>query len=132
VPYWAATNATEADIVAPLQIVIRYVTLGWLFALLVIVVLQLLNGRINVRGLLAEKTAAGVRAVSGARVQLLLATVTAAGMYITDTLTTTTTGRLPEMQTPWLAALAASNGIHLLDKLVRALMGRQAGPGTRT
>ncbi len=117
---------------APLQVAIRYVVLGWLFALLALVAYRMLTGRIRVRGLLHEKAASGLGAVSGARVQLLLATVAAAATYVTDTLTTTTPATLPEVDAAWLGVLGASNGIHVLNKLVRALRARRAGPRSRT
>ncbi len=117
----------EVGIVAPIQVSIRYAVLGWLLALLALVAVRMLSGQISLRGLLHEKTAAGPGAVSGARVQLLLATIAAAATYITDTLAATPAGGLPEINTAWLGVLGASNGIHLVAKLVAALRARRAG-----
>ncbi len=111
----------------PMQIAIRYVVLSWLLALLALVAVRMLNGQISLRGLLHEKAAAGLGAVSGARVQLLLATIAAAATYITDTLAATPSDGLPEINTAWLGVLGASNGIHIVAKLVAALRARRAG-----
>lgn len=116
---------------APIQVAIRYAVLGWLLTLLVLVAVRLLNGGISLRGLLHEKPPAGLGAVSGARVQLLLATIAAAATYITDTLAASPADGLPEIGTAWLGVLGASNGIHIVAKLVAALRARRAGTPAR-
>jgi hypothetical protein len=83
-----------------------------------VVIYQLLTGRINTRGLLSEKTNAGLGGVSPARVQLLLFTL-AMAVYVLSEIVKL--HKFPEIQTKWLLMLGGSHSIFLTGKGVFSL-----------
>ena len=90
-----------------------------LAAFVVVIVYKFLTGGIDTRGLLCEKTATGVGAVSAARVQLLLFTL-AMAFYILSQVVETRT--FPEIETKWLVMLGGSHSVFLGAKGVLSLL----------
>ena len=89
-----------------------------LCAIAAIVFYQLLAGHINTRGLLSEKTAAGIGAVSPSRVQVLLVTLAFAFYILSEVIKTHT---FPEIDTRWLLVLGGSHSLFLGGKGVLSL-----------
>lgn len=79
--------------------------------------MQLLTGGVNLRGLLFVKRPSGPRELSPARVQMLLATLATAATYAGAAVAAVGTGRLPDVDTRWLYGLGASHGLYLGTKL---------------
>ena len=101
-----------------LQIFAKY-EIGFLItALAAVVAYQLLTGRINMRGLLHEKTATGLGGVSAARVQLLLFTFAMAVYVLSHTIEF---HAFPDIDTKWLLILGGSHSIFLGSKGVLSL-----------
>jgi hypothetical protein len=98
----------------------RYETATIICAITAIVLYQFLAGQINTRGLLSEKTSAGVGAISPARVQLLLFTL-AFAIYLLSEIVKTY--RFPEIDIKWLVLLAGSHSVFLGAKGVLSLLG---------
>jgi hypothetical protein len=94
---------------------LRYETLALLIGLISIIGYRLLIGKINTDGLLKDKT--GDAKFSPGRLQMLVTTVSIALYYVFMVLKTTDTGRLPDMPTEFLVALAGSHAIYLGGKL---------------
>lgn len=87
---------------------------GLLLALFGVVVLRLLTGDINARGLLMKKE--GDRSFSPERVQLLLATFAAASQYLAQVLKDHPT-HLPDVPNNWLLLLGGSHALYLGRRL---------------
>jgi len=94
-------------------------------ALAAVVVFQFLTGRINTRGLLSEKTKAGLGPVSAARVQLLLFTLAFAIYVLSEVVKK---HQFPEIETKWLILLGGSHSIYLGGKGVLSLLGLPPNP----
>ena len=83
-----------------------------------VVAYQFLTGRINTRGLLSEKTKAGLGGVSPSRVQLLLFTSAMAFWVLSEVMRL---GRFPDIETKWLLILGGSHTVFLGGKGVLSL-----------
>lgn len=81
-----------------------------LAAFAVVIAYQFLTGGITMRGLLYEKTQAGLRGISAADVQLLLFTL-AMAFYVLSHIVQLRT--FPEIDTKWLLILGGSHSIFL-------------------
>jgi hypothetical protein len=81
------------------------------------VLLQILAGRIRLRGLLRTKNDSG--RISWARVQMLVAVLLTAG-YLSFAIWTSPTGRFPRISSFWIYLMVASSAIYL----VREARGR--------
>ena len=88
-----------------------------------VIIYKFLSGGINMRGLLCEKTAAGIGRISAARVQLLLATLAMAFYILSQVIETRT---FPEIPTKYLVMLGGSHSIFLGAKGVLSLLS--SGP----
>lgn len=110
-----------------LAIFVRYEITVILCAMTAIIVYQLLVGHINTRGLLSEKTSAGLGAVSPARVQLLLFSLTFAVYLLSEIVKT---HQFPQINTKWLVLLGGSHSVFLGAKGVLSLFG--SPPSTLT
>ena len=82
--------------------------------LLAIVAFKLLAGRINTRGLLADKETG---AFSPGRLQLLMVTTGGASFYLFEIVGAADTGRLPAVPTELLLVVGASNAGYLGGKI---------------
>ena len=87
---------------------------GFLLALAVCLVFQMLTGRINLRGLLMAKNGSGQ--VTPGRVQLLLATFAAGAHYLSQVAAASGTGKMPDVGPEWLYLFGGSSGIYALEK----------------
>jgi hypothetical protein len=93
--------------------VLHFELLGFLCALAAVVVYQMLTGRINLNGLLAQKNRTGQ--TSPERIQLLIATLAAAASYLTE-VAKNTGGTMPDVSNNWLYLMGGSSGIYALRK----------------
>ena len=80
----------------------RYEAVILLAAFAAVIVYQFLTGTITLRGVLCEKTKAGVGAISAARVQLLLFTLAIAFYILSQVIQWR---EFPEIETKWLVLL---------------------------
>jgi hypothetical protein len=78
--------------------------------------LQLATGRIKVRGLVLDKSAASPPAVSPARVQLLISTAAMAFLYVYRVATGPRTGALPDIPGAALGFIGASHLTYAASK----------------
>ena len=101
-----------------LKIFVKYEVGFLITAFSSVIAYQLLTGRINMRGLLREKTAAGLGKVSPARVQLLLFTF-AMAVYVLSEIVRSQ--NFPTIETKWLLILGGSHSIFLGAKGVLSL-----------
>jgi hypothetical protein len=101
-----------------LQTAIRTASLAWLVALAILVAVGLLRGTIKSSGLVSERSGAARRRLSPTRIQLLLATLVVAAVYVGRMVSAS--GRtLPGISAGWLALFGVSNAIHLAVQAVR-------------
>ncbi|HEY0004004.1 MAG TPA: hypothetical protein VGB17_04270 [Pyrinomonadaceae bacterium] len=105
-----------------LSMALNYEMLFLLTGLVVLITYRLLTNRINMRGLLLDKTSG--RAFSPGRLQLLIVTVVIALYYLLMVFDTRETGRLPNMPDEFLLALGGSNVVYLGGKLYGLLASR--------
>ncbi len=103
------------------QLVLTTVAFGWIGALTVVITLALLNGDINMRGVLEKKPLTRAGELSPERVQLMVITIAAAATYLTKLPSWTDATKLPELDTAWLTAASVSNGIYMIGKGLRVL-----------
>ena len=101
---------------------VRYVVLGFLFALAGIIAIRLLNGSINTNGLLRSKSPSKMESTSPARVQLLIFTVATAGTYLTQVLKSLGTLEMPDVPRDTLIALGGSHALYLGTKAYAFLL----------
>ncbi|MEN3326498.1 MAG: hypothetical protein V7638_1305 [Acidobacteriota bacterium] len=87
-----------------------------------VITYQFLTGRINMSGLLSEKTKTGLGGISAARVQLLLFTL-AIGFYILSQVIQARS--FPEIETKWLLMLGGSHSVFLGAKGVSSLFSSE-------
>src|SRR5512147_3170334 len=87
---------------------------AFLGALIVIVVMRLLTGGIRTYGLIAGSTPSGSNFISAGRVQLLIATLIAAGQYLSQVIAHPQT--FPEIPQNWLLLLGGSQALYLGSK----------------
>jgi hypothetical protein len=102
-----------------------------LVALALVVGYQLLTGKINMNGLLLEKTGTGVGGYSPARLQLMLITLVAAFYFISEVANSIHNGtpQFPDVSQKWLLMLGGSHSIYLGGK-VNSLFGFFGGSET--
>ena len=86
---------------------------GFVYALAFLVAYGLLTSRINVQGLLLDKSGTG--RLRPERLQLLVATLGFAAKYINDL--STTTSSLPHIEPAYLYLLGGSHGIYVARKI---------------
>ena len=86
------------------------------YGLAVIVLFQLLTGRINMQGLLGAKD--GLTNVSPERVQLLVLTISAGIAYISQISNSNGT-TLPDVPNTWLYLFGGSSSVYAAGKLWR-------------
>lgn len=106
---------------------INDVGIGFLLSLFTIVAIRLLTGGINVRGVLRTKSPTGDDSISPARVQLLVFTLAAAGIYLGWAVEARSTGIMPKVPEGWLATLGGSHLFYLGSKAF-AFFGRNTHP----
>lgn len=85
----------------------------------------LLTGRIIASGLLSRKRGPNSEGASPERVQLLLTTIAAAGMYLSRVLVASDHAALPEIDNMWIAATGGSNVIYIIGKGLTAWRNRE-------
>jgi len=107
-----------------LQGAVRLVGMLWLLALAALVTVGMLNGAVTMRGLFRDKSARGPSGSSAAQVQLFLATLAIAALYVRSVAAGSDAVRLPVVPLAWVIILGASNGIYLTSKVVSALRVR--------
>lgn len=95
---------------------------AFLWALLAVVLLQLLTGHIRLGGLLREKDGSG--AFSPARVQLLIATL-ATGTQFLGSLAQASPDKLPALDNRWLYLISGSSGLYAWRKLYTFIRSRK-------
>ena|ERR1700693_4799225 len=95
----------------------------FVYGLLVIVVLKLLNSTINIRGLLVDKSRPSQ--VSAERVQLLLATIAFSIQYVRSA-SASHDGSLPKLGPEWLYLLGGSSTIYAVRKAVEASRAKRS------
>lgn len=95
---------------------------SFVFAVMVIVLLQMLTGGINLRGLLGAKD--GSANVSPERVQLLALTITAGLAYINQVANAHGTS-LPDVNSNWLYLYGGSTSLYAAAKFWRTFMSGQ-------
>jgi hypothetical protein len=100
----------------------RYEVAILLAAFAVVVVYQFFTGRIEMRGVLREKTNAGLGGISAARIQLLLIT-TAMAFYILSQVIESRA--FPEIDNSWLLVLGGSHSVFLGTKGVLSLFSSE-------
>jgi hypothetical protein len=99
----------------------------FLYGLAGTVAYQMLTGRINVSGLLAQKMKVkrGRPNTSPERVQLLLATLAAASNYLGQ-VAHAPPGTLPDISYQWLYLMGGSSGIYALGKAWNTLKQKKS------
>jgi hypothetical protein len=83
-----------------------------------VIAYKFLTGGIETRGMLSEKTKAGVGGVSAARVQLFLLTMAMAFYVLAQVIELR---KFPEIETKWLLMLGGSHSVYLGAKGVLSL-----------
>jgi len=106
--------------VKTLVVFVRYEVWSILGAMAFIVGYQLLTGQIRTKGLLSDKDGS----FSPSRVQMLVATLAAAGFVLAQTIKDPT--HFPTLPTEMVLALGGSHGVYLGAKF-SALMGDKLG-----
>jgi len=105
-----------------LSTALRYEMLFLLVALIVMITYRLLTRKINIEGLLLDKTSG--RAFSPGRLQLLIVTMSIAIYYVAMVLKTKETGTLPNLPNEFLLALGGSHAFYLSGKLYGLLASK--------
>ena len=105
-----------------LSTALRYEMLFLLVALIVMITYRLLTRKINIEGLLLDKTSG--RAFSPGRLQLLIVTMSIAIYYVAMVLKTKETGTLPNLPKEFLLALGGSHAFYLSGKLYGLLASK--------
>jgi hypothetical protein len=99
--------------------------LAFVYGLAFLVGYGLLTSRINMRGLLLDKSGPG--GVRPERVQLMLTTMAVAAKYLID-LAATTTPAFPRIDPLWLYLLGSSHGIYISRKAYERFWGTPGKP----
>jgi hypothetical protein len=101
----------------------------FLFALAALAAVQLLSGDINVKGLLYGRIRGRKpgedRYFSPERVQLLVFTLGAAFVYVSQVASNSHNGTLPTVPNSWLAILGGSNALYLGGKAITQFLGNR-------
>lgn len=95
---------------------IHDVVIGFLLSLFAIISIRMMTGGINVYGVLRTKSPTGDHSISPARVQLLISTLAAAGIYLGWAVEARGTGKMPEVPESWLVTLGGSQVFYLGSK----------------
>lgn len=103
-----------------IALMLRIEIWGFLIALFVIVMVQIISGAINTKGLLDDKGSAG--GFSPARLQLLLSTFAVAFYYIGAVMTSVETGKFPTVPNEMLLVLAGSHTFYLGSKTIGLIL----------
>ncbi len=103
------------------QATIRVVGFAWLLAMAALLAVGMLGNTIKTRGLVYHKTARGLGELSPGRVQLLLVTLGTGTGYLVQVLRSADSSGPHAPPLGWTALVAASNGIYLAGKAVKAL-----------
>lgn len=94
---------------------------AWFFAMLAIVVVQVMRGRIPLDGMLDAKTdRPGARPMNFDRTQLLIASLGFALLYVVRALHLEQGAPMPDVPSSVLYALAGSQAVYLGGKIARA------------
>jgi hypothetical protein len=110
-----SANGQKMDSISLLRLFILWDIRLFVFALLIIIVAFLLDGRINTSGLLHGRTRAGDRYLSAERVQLLVVTLALAAQYVSEVIAGGRTF-LPAVPHAWIAVLGGSHSLYLGGK----------------
>lgn len=94
-----------------------------LTALVAVVGVQFVTGRINTKGLVTDKSLDGP-SLSPARAQLLASTLTIAALYAYRVVTTAGSGSLPDIPGAMLTFVGASHVTYIGGKALTLLSGR--------
>lgn len=93
---------------------ITWEALLFLLTVFAVIVVRIVTGGIPAQGLLDGTTPAGARFASTGRTQLLIATLLAAGTYISQSLNNP--GNFPEIPRNWLLLFGSSHLLYLGSK----------------
>ena len=109
--------------------------LDWAYRLLVgslaaVVGLQILNGRINTKGLFQGQRGDGSQYFSPERIQLLMVTVAAAAKYAASVMANPHASALPDVPPEWLQLMGGSHAVYLARKAYSMNAGTVAQHGT--
>ena len=102
----------------------RIAGLTLLAALVTVVVIQVMTGAINTRGLVTDKNLEAGESISPARAQLLFSTATVAALYVYRVVTSRSASTLPDLPGSVLAFVAASQATYIVGKVITVLSGR--------
>ena len=100
----------------PITRILSLELMGFLYALAAVVAVQMLTGRINVKGLFRRKD--GSAQISPERVQLLLATIATAASYLGE-VARSSPGAMPDVSNNWLYLMGGSSSLYALRKAWR-------------
>ena len=100
----------------------RWEVFAFLAALLAVVVIQMLTGQINTRGLFFGRKGDGTQYFSAERVQLLTITLGAAFQFLSEVLRDP--GKFPVVSGSWILLLGGSHLVFLGGKLGASYLGR--------
>ena len=92
------------------------------FALAAVVAAGLWSGSIRTRGLIEGRNRHGVRFLSGAKAQLLIATLSVASQYIAEV--RNDPHHFPDISRNWLLLLGSSHALYLGNKFQGKRQGR--------
>src|SRR4051812_33434229 len=81
-----------------------------------LVVLQLVTGRIRLRGVLNVKRDADLDQLSPSRIQLLASTIIGSAIYVARVIANPVPGELPDIPHDLLPVLAASHATYIVGK----------------
>jgi hypothetical protein len=104
--------------------VLHFELLGFLYALGVVVIFQMMTGRINMTGVISGKDPKNPNQTSPERVQLLLATLAAAASYLGE-VAKSTSGTMPDVSNQWLYLMGGSSSIYMLRKAWTTWTGKK-------
>ncbi len=114
VEFAAPNNLRPCKVLVNVARILDWELLAFVGGIGAVVFLQLLQGQINLRGVLLEKD--GSEALSPARVQLLVATLAASMQYLSK-LADASGNALPEVGAVWVYLLGGSSGIYAARKI---------------
>lgn len=100
----------------PLQLATEAVAFGLLFLFGGTVAILLLNGGINLHGIMKVKLPKGAGTTSPLRAQMLIIALGVAGAWLGLVLESLGSGEVPAVPKAWVAALGASQAAYLVGK----------------
>jgi hypothetical protein len=102
---------------------IQSVVIAFLASLSAIIAIRMLTGNINTHGVLRTKSpTGGDDSLSPARVQLLVFTLAAAGIYLGWAIEARGSGEMPKVPESWIVALGGSHVFYLGSKAYQFLL----------